>query len=269
MNTSNPSCVVLNPGLTGLLGLTQLEANATTMVALTVSAVSGSGTFLTAGIVNIPVALCLSIPSILFASLGAKYAHTFSPRTLQLAFCALLCGVIPMAIFRDFHLTTQGKPIKADESDNSDTAIKWPTTKEEWIALWNASAQHLTPADILRHSAVGVVIGLMSGIMGIGGAFLVAAYLSIGCQMPQQEVLGTAVFGILPPALVSSVVHLRKGNVATRLLPPLLIGTLAGALTGGQFALYIPEDILRHIFTATLTVIGLSSLRPAILKAKK
>jgi len=87
--------------------------------------------------------------------------------------------------------------------------------------------------------------------------------------MPQQEVLGTAVFGILPPALVSSAVHLRLGNVKTALLPPLLFGTIVGAVTGSHFALLIPEDVLRHIFTFVLTLIGATSICSAMRKVPK
>ena len=149
------------------------------MVALTVSALSGSGQFLTAGIVNIPVALCLSIPSVIFASLGAKHAHRFSPRALQLAFCGLLCGVIPLAIVRDYYATSQPKDTLAQQQHQQQHQHKWPTGAEELKQLWESSLQDITAFDMVRHSAVGVAIGLMSGVMGIGGAFLVAVNISL------------------------------------------------------------------------------------------
>jgi len=179
----------MNPGLTGLLGLSQLEANATTMVTLTVSALCGSGNYLTAGIVNVPVALCLSIPSVIFASVSARYASRFSPRTLQLAFCALLAGVLPMAIVKDYNATIGKKeedtpsllpktptqqPQQAQPQQLSTVVNKWPSSLEEWKLLWDDSARDIPSAELARHCAVGVGIGVLTGIMGIGGAFLVA-----------------------------------------------------------------------------------------------
>ena len=190
----------MNPGLTGLLGLSQLEANATTMVTLTVSALCGSGNYLTAGIVNVPVALCLSIPSVIFASVSVRYASRFSPRTLQLAFCALLAGVLPMAIVKDYNATigkkeedTPSLPHNAPtqqpqqaQAQLSTVATKWPSNLEEWKLLWDDSARDIPSTELARHCAVGVGIGVLTGIMGIGGAFLVAVFYSLHPKLSQR-----------------------------------------------------------------------------------
>jgi len=61
-------------------------------------------------------------------------------------------------------------------------------------------------------------------------------------------------------AIVGTVIHISKGNVAMRVAPGLALGAFTGAYFGGKLGLTIPEQQLKYGFSATMVVLGLRTL---------
>jgi len=105
--------------------------------------------------------------------------------------------------------------------------------------------------------AVGVVIGVISGIVGIGGGVLFIPALIWLFGMDQHKAQGTSLGALLAPVGVFAFLeYYRHGNADLRIALLLAAGFLAGGYFGAVAAQHIPELWLRRIFAIMLVVIG-------------
>src|SRR5205823_6399426 len=58
----------------------------------------------------------------------------------------------------------------------------------------------------------GLVAGVLSGAVGIGGGLAFVPILAIGFRVSQTVAQGTSLAAIVPTALVGGITHLRQGN---------------------------------------------------------
>lgn len=94
----------------------------------------------------------------------------------------------------------------------------------------------------------GFVVGLLSGLIGIGGGVLLVPIMVIGFGFGQQLAQGTSLAAILPTSLVGALTYYRAGRL--KLGPALTMG-LAGCLTAAAFglvALRIHPSLLARLF---------------------
>lgn len=99
---------------------------------------------------------------------------------------------------------------------------------------------------------VGVLAGVASGLLGIGGGILFVPALTILLGLDQVEAEATSLLAIVPVALVGGWRQQRYGNL--RLGDAATIGVLsvAGALAGVALANALPERVLRIGFALLL-----------------
>jgi uncharacterized membrane protein YfcA len=98
----------------------------------------------------------------------------------------------------------------------------------------------------------GLLVGVVSGLIGIGGGTLLVPIMVIGFGFGQQLAQGTSLAAILPTSIVGAATHYRSGNLDLR--PALLMGGV-GAVTAVAFGLlaqYIHPQILARLFGAFL-----------------
>lgn len=112
---------------------------------------------------------------------------------------------------------------------------------------------------------VGVVAGVLSGLLGVGGGALFVPALVLILGLSQVDAQATSLLAIVPVALVGSWRQHRYGNL--RLREGLAIGGFAipGALVGVVIVNLAPERAVELAFAALLVWIawslGWSALR--------
>ncbi|MBI2381730.1 MAG: sulfite exporter TauE/SafE family protein [Gammaproteobacteria bacterium] len=107
-----------------------------------------------------------------------------------------------------------------------------------------AKARHALPGT-LATTVIGLLMGGISGIVGIGGGSLVVPFLS-GCSVPMPKAVGT-----------SSACGL-----------PIAAGGAAGAVLAGWSAQGMPAGSLGYVYAPALVVVGLVSVLTAPLGAR-
>jgi uncharacterized membrane protein YfcA len=104
---------------------------------------------------------------------------------------------------------------------------------------------------------VGIVVGMVSGVVGIGGGILFVPALIWLLHMDQHKAQGTSLGALLAPVgILAFWEYYRKGNADIRVAALLAAGFLVGAYFGAVGAQHIPEIWLRRVFALTLLGIG-------------
>jgi hypothetical protein len=104
---------------------------------------------------------------------------------------------------------------------------------------------------------IGLVVGMVSGVVGIGGGILFVPALVWLAGMSQHKAQGTSLGALLAPVgILAFMEYYRKGNADLRVAALLAAGFLVGGYFGAVGAQEIPEVWLRRIFALTLVAVG-------------
>jgi uncharacterized protein len=98
----------------------------------------------------------------------------------------------------------------------------------------------------------GLVVGLLSGVMGLGGGILLVPVMVLGFGFGQQVAQGTSLAAIVPTSIVGAYVHDRAHNVDRAAAAWVSAGGVAGALLGALIAVHSPRILLARLFGALL-----------------
>ena len=115
--------------------------------------------------------------------------------------------------------------------------------------------------------AVGALTGLASGLLGVGGGFVMVPGMVYWLKARQHEAHGTSLAVIIPVAAIGALI-LGKGHdvdPGTALL--LAVGAVVGAVAGARLTLRISARRLRQGFGLMAASVGLVMIAAAILHA--
>jgi uncharacterized membrane protein YfcA len=104
---------------------------------------------------------------------------------------------------------------------------------------------------------VGLLVGLFSGVVGIGGGILFVPALVWLAGMSQHKAQGTSLGALLAPVgIFAFMEYYRKGNADLKVALLLAVGFLIGGYFGAVGAQHIPDLWLRRIFAVTMIAVG-------------
>jgi uncharacterized membrane protein YfcA len=86
------------------------------------------------------------------------------------------------------------------------------------------------PWDLLPLLPLGILAGLLSGLLGIGGG-LVFSPLLLWLGLTPHQALATSTLAIVPTTLAGSWAHLRSGTVPRPAMAAIVLGALAGGVS--------------------------------------
>ncbi len=107
----------------------------------------------------------------------------------------------------------------------------------------------------------GLCIGFLSGLMGVGGGFVVLPFMIYALGMPTSIAIGTSLLYVLLSAVMGSFAHLISRNVDWGIVIFILAGSISGAQLGALLSSRIRAVLLRRYFVvlvgiAFLLVVG-------------
>ncbi|MCX5782021.1 MAG: TSUP family transporter [Elusimicrobia bacterium] len=111
---------------------------------------------------------------------------------------------------------------------------------------------------VLLSILIGLVAGVFSGLLGIGGGLILIPALILIFKMSQQTAQGTTLaLMVLPIGLLAAITYYKSGNVNLVVGLLIALGFFFGGLLGANIAVSLSNDILRKIFAAALILAGL------------
>ena len=95
---------------------------------------------------------------------------------------------------------------------------------------------------------IGFVVGILSALLGVGGAFLIVPAMIYLVGMPTSIVVGTSLFQIIFVAAVTTILQSMENRTVDVLLAFVLtIGSVIGAQFGGRIGARLPGEQIRFL----------------------
>ena len=108
---------------------------------------------------------------------------------------------------------------------------------------------------------LGLVAGLLSSMVGIGGGIVIVPALVFLFAMSQKMAQGTSLALLLPPVGIFAVMNYYKaGFVDVKIAGLLIVAFVVGSFLGSKVALSLPENMIKKIFGVFLMLVSIKYL---------
>ena len=109
---------------------------------------------------------------------------------------------------------------------------------------------------IVTALALGLIAGVLSGMLGIGGGLVTIPGMILLLGIEQHIAQGIALSAMLVTALVGTSIHFRQRNVEWNMALWIAPSAAAFSLLGAWAAGMIPTEWLTRVFAVFLLIIG-------------
>ena len=143
----------------------------------------------------------------------------------------------------------------ADSSATSDSSGATPSlTSLADAAAPTADDSSLSRKQLLQGAAIGLVAGLASGYVGVGGGFIMVPLMLSIIGIPMRKASGTSLIAVMILAIPGVIEQGIIGNINYLAGIAIVIGTIPGAVIGARLVTKVPERTLRLLFGCFLIV---------------
>ena len=104
---------------------------------------------------------------------------------------------------------------------------------------------------------IGLVVGALTGLVGVGGGFLVVPALAIGLSFGMREAMATSMVIVATVALCGLLAHLAAGGaIDVRVTVAMGGAAIAGALAGPALADRVSTEVLGRGFAVLVALVA-------------
>jgi len=104
--------------------------------------------------------------------------------------------------------------------------------------------------------AVGVGVGLLTGLVGIGGGFLVVPALVVLAGVPMKQAIGTSLVVIAMNAMSGSLGYVGQVSIPWSFVGLFSAFAIAGILIGTSLVRFVSQGALKQGFAGFLVLLG-------------
>ena len=123
-----------------------------------------------------------------------------------------------------------------------------------WRWRFYGSGLYISP---LAPAIVGVVVGILTMLMGVGGGFILVPAMLYILGMSANVVVGTSLYNILFVTIATTLMHsLTTRAVDIVLVGLLLLGSVTGAQFGSRLAVRAKPELLRLVLATIVLLTG-------------
>jgi uncharacterized membrane protein YfcA len=227
------------PVLVYILGVNPVLATAYSLFVVGSTSLVGAATYMKKGLVNYKTALVFAIPSFIAVFLTRKFLVPALPDPLFTLGEAIITKNIGIMVF--FAL------IMLAASYSMITAKKCVDCDEDEPVVFNF------PMIALEGSVVGVI----TGIVGAGGGFLIIPALVLLAKLPMKMAVGTSLLIIAAKSLIGFLGDLSTQTIDWQMLLIFTSLSIVGIFIGSALSKKINEKILKTGFGWFVLVMGI------------
>ncbi|EQE57063.1 sulfite exporter TauE/SafE family protein [Clostridioides difficile] len=107
---------------------------------------------------------------------------------------------------------------------------------------------------------IGFFAGIIGG-MGMGGGTILIPALVLLAGIDTKIAQSVNLLSSIPMTLIALVIHIKNKNVIFKLVIPIAVFGVLGAVFGSLLANYLSSDILKKIFGIFLLLVGLFEVK--------
>lgn len=251
--------VLVVPALVYLLGESGQEATTGSIVIVGLTAIAGASVRLRGGLVDWKTGLALGIVGIPAAYVGTMLNHHVPQHILMLAFAALtLAAATAMVLGTRSSRCDDGQgeargpgpsPVHSDTVHADGRTL----LLEVEPATLNGDRRGVMVAKLV---ASGLVVGFLTGFLGVGGGFLVVPALVIALRMPMTFAVGTSLMIIAINSVSSLVARVGHVHFDWKILIPFTCAAIIASTGGKLIADRLSAAVLSRTFAGLLVVVG-------------
>lgn len=115
--------------------------------------------------------------------------------------------------------------------------------------------------QIPAYIILGIIAGVLSGLVGIGGGVIIVPALVILLGFSQHTAQGTTIALMVPPiGILAAWAYYSQGYVDLKAAAIICVGFVFGGYFGAKLALSLPRFYLEKFFAVALLLISLKML---------
>lgn len=165
----------------------------------------------------------------------------------------VLLGVVGALMLIESVRTLRAGPVKAGAGRRRGGQHTWI----EGLPLKTRFRHSRIYASTIPFVVVGAFIGLLTGIMGVGGGFLLVPAMIYLLRIPTRIVIGTSTFQIVCVTAITTVLQATFNHTVDILLSlPLMAGSVIGAQFGVGYAERFKAEQLRALLALIVLAVA-------------
>lgn len=217
------------------------------LLAVGMAAALGAVLGLRAGIVRYRAALLIAGAGVLLSPLGLWIAHRIDNRWLSVLFAMVLL----LVAVRTVRLARGGGAVQHDSEDH-------PCMRDIQTGrfVW-------TSACVRVLALSGAIAGLLSGLLGVGGGFIMVPALQRYTNLAMQSVVATSLAVIALVSVSGVVASALSGAMLWAVALPFAGGALAGMLGGRLVSAHLAGPQLQLGYAAVSGAVAIGMLAKA------
>jgi uncharacterized membrane protein YfcA len=113
----------------------------------------------------------------------------------------------------------------------------------------------------IAYLSLGLLAGVASGLIGIGGGIIIIPALVLVFGMSQHLAQGTTLALMVPPiGLLAAWMYYKQGYVDVKVAALICAGFLLGGFLGAKIAVGLSERLLQRVFGSMLLLVSMKML---------
>ena len=232
-------------------GMSATMSTATSLFAIIPTSISGAISHVKGKTCIPALGIAAGLGGACMSPIGVWLAQ-LSPDWLVMLAAALIIGYSALNLFKKaFKLRPAGQPAAGVDAA---AAASLTSSGDAAAAAPTADDSSLSRKQLLQGAAIGLVAGLASGYVGVGGGFIMVPLMLSIIGIPMRKASGTSLIAVMILAIPGVIEQGIIGNINYLAGIAIVIGTIPGAVIGARLVTKVPERTLRLLFGCFLIV---------------
>jgi uncharacterized membrane protein YfcA len=229
------------------LGWTVTQAVPVALIAVCAAAGVGTVAAWNASFVRYRAAMVIAAAGALTAPLGLALGARLPQAALAAVFAAILVLVAARLLAQALRAPAEARVVRATlAGDGAASAGPICRTGGNGRLLW-------TPRCAAAIGGIGAVTGFLSGLLGVGGGFVIVPALRSATVLSMHSAIATSLMAIALTSAGTVIATLAMGHdLPWQVAGPFVLGSLAGMLLGRRIAPHVVGPQLQQGFSVMM-----------------
>lgn len=254
------------PVLVFVGGMQAQDATTASLLVVGVASAFGVITHLRNGNVRVGVGVAFGAAGVVGSRVGTLLNQSLDENVLLLAFSVLImfvavrmyrsvanrshAAIDPEAAVAAGSAMTAGPVTETPSPTRTVTQPAVSTVAQRAAFVW-------TPGTVAKLAIAATLVGLLTGLFGVGGGFAVVPALTLLLKFPAKEAIGTSLVVIVINAAVALAQRAGDLDFDWAIVAPFLATVTVGVIIGSRIANNIDADRLTRSFAGMLGAVAI------------